>query len=151
MTTTFTSLDDIRAVVGTDIGTSRWFELTQDRINGFAEITEDRQWNHVDPERAAGGPFGTTVAHGFLTLSLIAAMFDDLIQAPWATAGINYGLNKVRFPSPAPVGSRVRGHARLLEVTDIPGGVQMISQVTIEREGSERPVCVAETVTRILA
>jgi len=91
------------------------------------------------------------VAHGFLTLSLVAPMFDDVVQAPWATAGINYGLNKVRFPSPAPVGSRVRGRIRLLEVTDISGGVQMISQVTIEREGSDRPVCVAESATRILA
>ncbi|MDT2006320.1 MaoC family dehydratase [Rhodococcus opacus] len=151
MTTTFSSLDDIRAAVGTDLGSSRWFELTQDRINSFADTTEDRQWIHVDPERAAGGPFGTTVAHGFLTLSLVAAIIGDVIQTPWATAGINYGLNKVRFPAPAPVGSRVRGHIRLLEVTDISGGVQMISQVTIEREGSDRPVCVAESVTRILA
>lgn len=151
MTATFTSLDDIRAAVGTDIGTSRWFELTQERINSFADTTEDRQWIHVDPERAATGPFGTTVAHGFLTLSLVAAIIGDVIQTPWATAGINYGLNKVRFPAPAPVGSRVRGHARLTEVTDIPGGVQMIIQITIEREGSDRPVCVAESVTRILA
>jgi acyl dehydratase len=151
VTTTFNSLDDIRAAVGTDVGTSRWFELTQERIDGFADTTEDRQWIHVDPERAASGPFGTTVAHGFLTLSLLAPMFDDVLQTPWATAGINYGLNKVRFPSPAPVGSRVRGHFRLLAVTDISGGVQMISQVTIEREGSDRPVCVAESVTRILA
>ncbi|MCZ4586365.1 MaoC family dehydratase [Rhodococcus opacus] len=151
MTTTFSSLDDIRVAVGTDLGSSRWFELTQDRINSFADTTEDRQWIHVDPERAAGGPFGTTVAHGFLTLSLVAAIIGDVIQTHWATAGINYGLNKVRFPAPAPVGSRVRGHIRLLEVTDISGGVQMISQVTIEREGSDRPVCVAESVTRILA
>ncbi|TQC42745.1 MaoC family dehydratase [Rhodococcus sp. WS4] len=151
MTTTINSLDDIRAAVGADLGNSRWFELTQDRINSFADTTEDRQWIHVDPERSARGPFGTTVAHGFLTLSLIAAMFADVIPASWATAGINYGLNKVRFPTPAPVGSRVRGHIRLLEVTDISGGVQMITQVTIEREGSDRPVCVAESVTRILA
>lgn len=151
MTTTFTSLDDIRAAVGTDIGTSRWFELTQERINSFADTTEDRQWIHVDPERAATGPFGTTVAHGFLTLSLVAAIIGDVIQTPWATAGINYGLNKVRFPAPAPVGSRVHGHARLTDVADIPGGVQMIIQITIEREGSDRPVCVAESVTRILA
>jgi acyl dehydratase len=151
VTTTLNSLDDIRAAAGTELGNSRWFELTQDRINGFADTTEDRQWIHVDPERAAGGPFGTTVAHGFLTLSLIAPMFEDVIPVPWATAGINYGLNKVRFPAPAPVGSRVRGHIRLLEVTDISGGVQMISQITIECEGSDRPVCVAESVTRILA
>lgn len=148
--TTFNSFDDIRAAVGTDIGTSRWFDITQDRIKAFAETTEDRQWIHVDPERAAEGPFKTTVAHGFLTLSLIAAMFEDVIQAPWATAGINYGLNKVRFPSPTPVGSRVRGHAHLLEVEDIPGGVQLISRVTIEVEGSDRPTCVAESVNRIL-
>lgn len=151
MTTTLNSFDDIRSAIGTDLGNSRWFELTQERINSFADTTEDRQWIHVDPERAAGGPFGTTVAHGFLTLSLIAAIIGDVVQTPWATAGINYGLNKVRFPAPAPVGSRVRGHIRLLEVTDISGGVQMISQVTIEREGSDRPVCVAESVTRILA
>ena len=151
MTTTLNSFDDIRSAIGTDLGNSRWFELTQERINSFADTTEDRQWIHVDPERAAGGPFGTTVAHGFLTLSLVAAIIGDVIQTHWATAGINYGLNKVRFPAPAPVGSRVRGHIRLLEVTDISGGVQMISQVTIEREGSDRPVCVAESVTRILA
>ncbi|GGO00637.1 MaoC family dehydratase [Nocardia rhizosphaerihabitans] len=151
MTRTFDSLDDIRAAVGTDLGSSRWFELTQDRINGFADTTEDRQWIHVDPERAADGPFGSTVAHGFLTLALVAPIFEEIVRTPWATAGINYGLNKVRFPSPAPVGSRVRGHIRLLEVTDISGGIQLVSQVTIEREGADRPVCVAESVTRILA
>jgi len=148
--TTFTSLDDIRSAVGTQIGTSRWITLSQDRINAFAETTEDRQWLHVDPERAANGPFGTTIAHGYLTLSLLAPMLDEIIDVPWASAGINYGLNSVRFPSPAPVDSRVRGRAELLSATDIRGGLQITTLVTIEREGSEKPVCVAESVNRIL-
>ncbi|WP_269305814.1 MaoC family dehydratase [Aeromicrobium sp. HA] len=149
--TTFNSIEELRNAVGTDLGASRWFELTQDRIDVFADNTEDRQWIHIDPERAKDGPFGTTVAHGFLTLSLLAAMFGDLVDVKGVTAGINYGLNKVRFPAPAPVGSRVRGHGKIVEVTEIPGGVQMVTAVTVEREGSDKPVCVAESVNRILA
>lgn len=148
--TTFNSLDELRTAAGTDLGASRWFELTQERIDAFADTTEDRQWIHVDPERAAAGPFGATIAHGFLTLSLVAAIFEDLVHVDGISAGINYGMNKVRFPAPAPVGSRVRGHARITSVEDVPGGVQMVTQVMIEREGSDRPVCVAESVNRLL-
>lgn len=147
--TTFASLDELRGAAGTDLGRSRWFELTQERIDAFAETTEDRQWIHIDPERAASGPFGSTVAHGFLTLSLVASIFEDLVHVEGISAGINYGLNKVRFPAPAPVGSKVRGHATIVSVDDVAGGVQMVTQVTIELDGSDRPVCVAESVNRL--
>ena len=145
----FTSLDELRAAVGTDAGTSDWMTVDQKRIDLFAEATGDHQWIHVDPEKAAAGPFGTTVAHGYLTLSLLPALFAGLYAIPGLRMGVNYGLNKVRFPAPVPSGSRVRATARPLSVEDVPGGVQITLQVTVEREGGDKPVCVAETVSRL--
>jgi acyl dehydratase len=145
----FASIDDLRTAVGTDLGSSDWVDIDQQRIDLFADATGDHQWIHVDPERAAAGPFGTTIAHGFLTLSLLPHLEEGLLDVAGTTMGVNYGLNKVRFPAPVPVGSRVRAHVRLLSVDDVPSGVQVVKQVTIEREGSDKPVCVAESVSRV--
>jgi acyl dehydratase len=150
----YSSVDELRKAVGTVIGVSDWLEVSQARIDQFAEASGDHQWIHTDPERAKTGPFGTTIAHGFLTLSLIAALTEDIMTVDGVTMAVNYGLNKVRFPAPTPAGSRVRAAVKLLSVDDVPGGVQLTSQVTVEREGDdarpdEKPVCVAETVARI--
>jgi|SRR5918996_271903 acyl dehydratase len=145
----FASLDELRSAAGTEIGHGPWMEVPQERIDTFADATGDHQWIHVDPERAAAGPFGGTVAHGFLTLSLIPALTAGLATVDGVAMGVNYGLNKVRFPAPVPEGSRVQAHMELLAVEDVPGGVQLTSRVTIEREGGDKPVCVAETVTRL--
>lgn len=145
----FASLDDLRAAVGTEVGHGRWMDVSQERIDKFADATGDHQWIHVDPERAASGPFGGTVAHGYLTLSLVPALTAGITAVDGATMGVNYGLNKVRFPAPLPTGSRVRASVELLAVDDVPGGVQLVSRVTVEREGGEKPVCVAETVSRL--
>ena len=145
----FASLDDLRAATGTEVGHGPWLDVTQERIDRFAEATDDHQWIHVDPERAATGPFGGTVAHGFLTLSLIPALTTGLTAVDGVRMGVNYGLNKVRFPAPVPSGSRVRGRLELLSVDDVPGGVQLTSRVTVECEGGDKPVCVAETVSRL--
>ncbi|WP_335982282.1 MaoC family dehydratase [Streptomyces sp. CA2R106] len=144
----FASLDELRAAVGVQLGWTDWIEVDQTRIDRFAEATGDHQWIHVDPERAAQGPFGTTIAHGFLTLSLIPSLTPLLFSVEGVRMGVNYGLNKVRFPAPVPVGSRLRATAEIAEVSEAGGGVQLVSQVTIEREGGEKPVCVAETVVR---
>ncbi|WP_405733167.1 MaoC family dehydratase [Streptomyces sp. NBC_01537] len=145
---TFASLDELRAAVGEELGTSDWLEVDQKRIDLFAEATGDHQWIHVDPEKAATGPFGTTIAHGYLTLSLIPQFTFTLLKVEGVKMGVNYGVNKVRFPSPVPVGSRLRASSRLAEVTEVPGGAQIVTVVTIEREGGDKPVCVAETVAR---
>lgn len=145
----FASLDDVRAAVGTVVSTSDWLEIDQKRVDLFAEATGDLQWIHTDPARAAQGPFGTTIAHGYLTLSLIPLLAGDALRVPGVRMGVNYGTNKVRFPAPVPVGSRVRATVKLLSVEDVAGGVQLTSQVTIEREGGDKPVCVAETVSRM--
>jgi len=145
----FASLDELRAAVGNVAGTSDWLTVDQKRIDLFAEATGDHQWIHVDAEKAAAGPFGTTIAHGYLTLSLLPALFDGLYAIPGTRMGVNYGLNKVRFPAPVPAGSRVRATATLLSVEEVSGGVQLTSQVTVEREGGDKPVCVAETVSRL--
>ncbi|MBQ9056448.1 MaoC family dehydratase [Rhodococcus sp. (in: high G+C Gram-positive bacteria)] len=149
--TIFNTLDEVSAAVGADLGVSRWIDITQDRINAFADTTEDRQWIHTDPVAAAAGPYGTTVAHGFLSLSLLAAFSEDLLIVEEARTGVNYGLNKVRFPAPVPVDSKVRGRGKLAAVDQIPGGIQVTMVVSVEREGSERPVCVGEFVLRLLA
>ena len=149
--TIFNTLDEVSAAVGADLGVSRWIDITQDRINAFADTTEDRQWIHTDPVAAAAGPYGTTVAHGFLSLSLLAAFSEDLLIVEEARTGVNYGLNKVRFPAPVPVDSKVRGRGKLAAVDQIPGGIQVTRVVSVEREGSERPVCVGEFVLRLLA
>lgn len=145
----FASVSDLRAAAGSDLGHGEWVEVGQKRIDRFAEATEDHQWIHVDPERAASGPFGTTVAHGYLTVSLIPALTAGIATVDGVRMGVNYGLNRVRFPAPLPVGSRVRARVELLSVEDVNGGVQLTSRVTVEREGGDKPVCVAETVTRL--
>lgn len=132
-----------------DLGTSRWMEIDQKRIDTFAEVTEDPQWIHVDQERAAAGPFGTTIAHGYLTMSLIAPVLDDLFVVEGAKASINYGANKVRFPSAVPSGSRLRGHLTLTSAEQVPGGVQAFLQVSMEIEGSPKPACVADILIRL--
>jgi acyl dehydratase len=145
----FRSVDDLRAAAGTEIGHGEWQEVTQERIDQFAAATGDHQWIHVDPERAAAGPFGTTVAHGYLTLSMLPSLVDGIAAVDGVRMGVNYGLNKVRFPAPVPVGSRVRGRVELLAVDDVAGGVQVTSRVTIERADGDKPVCVAETLSRL--
>ncbi|KAF4405644.1 MULTISPECIES: MaoC family dehydratase [Streptomyces] len=144
----FTSLDELRAAVGEQLGTSDWLEVDQKRIDLFAEATGDHQWIHVDPEKAAAGPFGTTIAHGYLTLSLLPVFVPQLMRVEGVRMGINYGSNKVRFPSPVPVGSRLRATATVSEVKEVQGGVQLTAVVTVEREGGDKPACVAESVTR---
>ena len=133
---------------GLELGPSDWVEIDQERINGFAGSTGDNQWIHVDPERAAAGPFGTTVAHGFLTLSLLPELWFELAGDGGYRMAINYGLDRVRFPAPVPVGSRVRAHFRVGDVTEVSGGVQAVVESTVEREGEEKPVCVAQLVFR---
>jgi acyl dehydratase len=140
----FGSVEELRAAVGQQLGWTDWLEVEQKRIDLFAEATGDHQWIHVDPERAASGPFGTTIAHGFLTLSLT----PQLLRVEGVRMGVNYGVNKVRFPASVPVGSRLRATALIAEVTEAGGGVQLVTRVTIEREGGDKPVCVAETVAR---
>jgi acyl dehydratase len=144
----FEKLADLEPLVGHDIGVSEWISIDQRRIDLFADATADRQWIHLDPARAAKGPFGTTVAHGFLTLSLLPEMFATAIEVRDTRMGINYGLNKVRFPAPVPVDSRLRGRFKLLSYEKIDGGAQCVFEVTMEREGSAKPVCVAESVSR---
>ncbi len=145
---TLHGIEGVKAMAGQDWGTSDWVEITQDRIDKFADATDDHQWIHVDPERARSGPFGTTIAHGFLTLSLIPSLAGSLTKIEGIRMGINYGLNRVRFPSPVKVGSRIRAQSKNLSVEDVDGGVQVINQVTIEVEGQDKPACVAETVSR---
>ena len=149
--TVFEGLDEVKAAVGRHLGYSDWLEVTQERIDLFAEATGDHQWIHVDPERAAAGPFGTTIAHGYLTLSLVSCLMPQVIQVRGISMGINYGTNKVRFPSPVPVGSRIRAGGELLAVEDVPGGVQVTTKITIEREGGDKPSCVVESLSRYLA
>ncbi|WFB10323.1 MaoC family dehydratase [Streptomyces sp. LX-29] len=144
----FTSVEELRSAVGTEFGPTEWLEIDQRRIDRFAEATDDHQWIHVDPERAAAGPFGSTIAHGYLTLSLLPWFMPRLLRVDGVRMGINYGVNKVRFPAPVPVGSRLRATARIAEVTDVTDGVQLTTRVTVERDGGEKPVCVAESVTR---
>lgn len=145
---TFASVDALRDAVGKDLGYSDWITIDQARINQFAEATGDYQWIHVDPERAAHGPFKTTIAHGYLTLSLLPVLTTGLVRVDGVRMGVNYGVNKVRFPAPVPVDSRVRARVEIVSVEDVGGGVQVTSRVTIERDGGDKPVCVAESVAR---
>ncbi|WP_327237332.1 MaoC family dehydratase [Streptomyces sp. NBC_01317] len=144
----FTSAEELRAGVGEQLGHSDWLEIDQKRIDLFADATGDHQWIHVDPERAAAGPFGTTIAHGYLTLSLLPVFVPQIIAVENVTMGVNYGTNKVRFPAPVPVGSRLRASAVLQSVEEAGGGVQLTALVTVERESGTKPVCVAESVSR---
>jgi acyl dehydratase len=146
--TRYPRLDDMAARIGQEIGMSDWITVTQERIDAFARATGDHQWIHVDPARAAAGPFGTTIAHGFLTLSLLPEMGESAFAIDDTKMGVNYGLNRVRFPAPVPVDSRLRGHFKLLAAEPIDGGWQMTVEVTMEREGSSKPVCVAESLVR---
>ena len=144
----FATLEEFGALIGQTVASSDWITVTQERIDEFARATGDHQWIHVDPVRAAAGPFGTTIAHGFLTLSLLPVMAESAIEFANVRMGVNYGLNKVRFPAPVPVGSRLRGHFKLTAFEPIDGGAQITMEVTMEREGSTKPVCVAESLSR---
>jgi len=145
---TFTDVAELEAAVGEEIGTSDWFEITQERVNAFADATDDHQWIHVDVERAAAGPFGGTIAHGYLTLSLIPRFSPELFRLDTPGPRLNYGLNKVRFPSPLPVGSRIRMHVEIAEVKQLEGGAEVVWRLTYEVEGKPKPCCVAELVFR---
>ena len=144
----YAHLADLQPLVGHEIGVSDWLTVDQARIDLFAQATGDHQWIHVDPERAAAGPFGTTVAHGFLTLSLVPQLFATAFEIDDVRMGVNYGLNRVRFTHPVPVGGRVRGHFRLVDFEALPGGAQLAVLATVELEGASKPACVAETVSR---
>jgi acyl dehydratase len=146
----FTTVADLQAEIGKEVAISEWMMMEQGRVNQFAEATDDPQWIHVDVERAKReSPFGTTIAHGFLTLSLIPKLFESVVILPQGKMSINYGLNKVRFPSPVRVGSRLRGRFKLLEVEQLDGCMQSVWQMTLECEGQEKPACVAESVLRM--
>jgi acyl dehydratase len=146
---TYQNVTELKALVGSPIGVSDWVTIDQTRIDQFAAVTGDDQWIHVDPVRAAAGMFGSTVAHGFLTLSLLPLFIRSSHKINGARMSVNYGLNRLRFPAPVPVNSRLRGHFKLLAFEPIEGGVQLISEVSVEREGSPKPVCVAESVGRL--
>ncbi|MCW2899477.1 MAG: enoyl-CoA hydratase [Streptosporangiaceae bacterium] len=149
MTTTVNGLAELKAKAGQDLGHSGWMEVPQDRINAFADATDDHQWIHVDTERAAAGPFGGTIAHGYLTLSLVIPLWSDLLEVTGVGMGVNYGLNRVRFPAPVPAGAKIRLSASLTEVTDVPGGgVQALVDFTVECDRGGKPVCVAQAVYR---
>src|SRR6202042_2142379 len=145
---TYQTLAELQSLMGSTLGTSDWQTIDQPRIDQFAAVTGDDQWIHVDPVRAAAGPFGTTVAHGHLTLSLVPVMVRTAFKIGDVRMTVNYGLNRVRFPAPVPVGSRLRGHFKLMSFETIPGGAQVVVEVTTEREGHSKPVCVAESVAR---
>lgn len=143
------SIEHLKTLVGREIGASAWTSISQQRINLFAEATGDHQWIHVDVDRSrVESRFGTTVAHGFLTLSLLPLLLQEVVKLPAGGIAVNYGLNKVRFPAPVPAGSRVRGVVVLCKFEEIPGGIQLMWEITLEREGDAKPACVAELLTR---
>jgi acyl dehydratase len=147
---TTTTLAELPSFKGKELGTSDWFEITQERVNTFADATDDHQWIHVDVERAkAESPFRGPIGHGFLTLSLFVPMWSQILKVTDVRMGVNYGLNKVRFPAPVPVGSRIRLTATLVDVEEFRGGLQIVAGGVIEREGGDKPVCVLESVTRL--
>ena len=149
MATVFNTPADLKNAVGQHLGYSDWLEITQDRINTFADATGDHQWIHVDPERAAKGPFGACIAHGYLTMSLVNMFLPQIVVVKEISMGVNYGADKLRFPAPVPVGSRIRGGGELLKAEDVKGGgVQTTVRVTVEIEGSDRPACVIDTISR---
>src|SRR5438067_2772407 len=148
MTITVATIKDLPGLAGTDLGSTDWITVTQADIDAFANATGDHQWIHVDPERAKSGPFRTTIAHGYLTLALLPPLFAKLLTVERVGMGINYGLNRVRFPSPVPSGSRVRLAATLVDVTTVEGGVQLTVDATLERDGGAKPACVAQAVYR---
>ena len=148
MPTVFESPKELAKAVGQQLGHSDWLEITQERIDRFAEATGDHQWIHVDPERARQGPFGAPIAHGYLTQSLVNLFLPQIVEVRGISMGVNYGADRLRFPAPVPVGSRIRGSAELLEVEEIKGTVQAKIRVTVEIEGSDRPACVIDTINR---
>ena len=146
---TFQTLKELSALAGQEVAVSDWITITQEQVNQFAQATGDHQWIHVDVERAKSGPFGGPIAHGFLTLSLIPRFFESSLKITETRMGVNYGLNKVRFTAPVPVGSRLRARMKLLKSEPIDnGGAQMSWEVSVEREGSDKPVCIAESLAR---
>jgi acyl dehydratase len=148
---TLNGIDDIRARVGQELGVSDWHDVTQEAIDRFADVTGDHQWIHVDPERARDTPFGGTIAHGFYTVALTPMLTQQLYTVENVAFALNYGLDRVRFPAPLPVGSRVRARAQITAVEEIAGGVQMKTTITVERDGGDKPVCVAEQLVRVYA
>ncbi|MEV5313038.1 MaoC family dehydratase [Streptomyces sp. NPDC052610] len=151
MSITVNGLDELRKLAGSDLGVSEWTEVTQERINTFADATGDHQWIHVDPEKAAAGPFGAPIAHGYLTLSLFIPLFTGLLDVRGVTTKVNYGLDKVRFPAPVKAGARIRLAGRLAEVADVPGGVQIAVDGTIEIDGGTKPAAVLRSLSRFYA
>ncbi|MZE76426.1 MaoC family dehydratase [Streptomyces xinghaiensis] len=151
MSITVNGLGELKKLAGSDLGTSEWIEVTQERINTFADATGDHQWIHVDPEKAEDGPFGATIAHGYLTLSLFIPLFTELLDVRGVTTKVNYGLNKVRFPAPVRVGSRIRLAGRLVDVSDVAGGVQVAVEGAIEIEGGAKPAAVLQSLSRFYA
>jgi acyl dehydratase len=152
VTLVLNGLDELKARAGTDLGRSQWLEVTQERVNTFADATGDHQWIHVDLEAARSGPFGGTIAHGYLTLSLVIPMFGELLSVQGIRMGINYGLNRVRFPTPVPVGSRIRLAARIDSVEEVgANAMQAVVDLTVELEGSDKPACVAQAIYRYYA
>jgi acyl dehydratase len=151
MATTVNGIEELKALQGKHLGYSDYVDITQEQVNLFADATGDHQWIHVDPERAKAGPFGGPIAHGYLTLSLAPALLPQILQVGGISMGVNYGCGKVRFPSPVPVGSRVRAGAELVSVEDVAGGAQVTMQVTFEVEGAPKPSCVAEVIYRYYA
>ncbi|RKR85839.1 acyl dehydratase [Micromonospora pisi] len=146
---TFASPAELAAAVGQSLGPGPWHPVDQERVALFAEATDDYQWIHVDPERAAVGPFGGTIAHGYLTLSLLPALVTRIYRVEGVRMGVNYGLDRVRFPAPLRVGTRIRATASIAEVTPVPGGTQVVTEVTVESETGGKPVCAARTISRL--
>ena len=146
---TLTGLEEVKEHVGKELGVSDWHLVTQEKIDQFAAVTGDDQWIHIDPERAKQSPFGGTIAHGYYTLSLTPRFSYDMFKVEGFAFGVNYGLNRVRFPAPMPVGDKVRMRAKLAALEEIPGGAQITTELTFEREGSDKPVCVAESLSRV--
>lgn len=151
MSITVNGIDELKKLAGSDLGASGWIEVTQERINTFADATGDHQWIHVDPEKAKEGPFGAPIAHGYLTLSLFIPLFTELLDVEGVSTKVNYGLNKVRFPSPVKVGSKIRLVAKLASVEDVPGGVQITVDGAIEIEGGAKPAAVLQSLSRFYA
>jgi acyl dehydratase len=147
----FSSVEELKAAVGEEIGPSEWFEVTQERVDAFADATNDHQWIHVDIDRAKDSPFGGTIAHGYMTLALIPFFTSQLFALTTPGAKLNYGTNKVRFPAPLPVGGRVRATASVAEVNESGAGIQLVTRYTLEIEGQDKPACVAETVVLLLS
>ena len=148
MATVFETPADLKSAVGQHLGYSEWLAITQERINQFAAATGDHQWIHVDPVRAKDGPFGACIAHGYLTLSLVNLFLPQIVEVRGIRMGVNYGVDKVRFPAPVRVGARIRGGGELINVEEVKGGVQATIRVTVDIEGSDRPGCVVDTISR---